>query len=92
MLDDNAVTRIITHMNEDHADAVLLYVKAFAQRSRASSARMTGIDENGMDIQYTQEGAEKTCRVDFEQPLGDAGEARRVLVAMADQARDMLSN
>lgn len=91
MLDADAVQRIISHMNDDHADAVLLYVQAFAERPQAGEAKMIAIDSHGMDIEYLEGENELSCRVAFAKPLAHAGEAREVLVAMVRQARDKLT-
>jgi len=90
MLDKDAVTLIVTHMNEDHADAVLLYAKAFAGREHATSAILVGFDQNGMDIQCTEAGTESNCRVEFEKSLNNASEARQVLVELVNKARTLL--
>lgn len=90
MLNAEAVARIIEHMNADHADAVLLYVRAFAGQDQATSAQMVDFDAHGMGIDYLKDGGRHSCRVEFAQPLADAGEARAVLVAMVGEARDKL--
>ena len=88
MLEERALNRIIKHMNDDHADALLLYVQAFAGHTEATSARLVTFDELGMGICFsTSDGAESECRIDFDVPLAHAGEARRVLVEMVDEAR-----
>ena len=42
--------RICTHMNEDHASAVVLYAQAFGDQPQATEAQMLAIDANGMDL------------------------------------------
>jgi putative heme iron utilization protein len=73
---------IVGHMNEDHADAVQLYAEKLIGRS-AGGWIMTGIDPEGLDL---RRGGE-TARLDFDAPLRDAGEARKVLVALVARAR-----
>jgi putative heme iron utilization protein len=92
MLDQQAVQRIIGHMNDDHGDAVLLYAKAFAGRVNATSAKLVDFDERGMGIACVEGGGETQCRVDFDQPLVDLGDARRVLVALSERARAELGS
>ena len=82
MLDENSVQRIITHMNDDHADAVLLYAKAFAGCDQATSARLVSFDERGMGIQCMEGGVENNCRVEFELPLAHVGEQLAVDVSL----------
>ena len=42
--------RICTHMNEDHASAVVLYAQAFGDQPQATETQMLAIDANGMDL------------------------------------------
>ncbi len=90
MLDRQTIKGIIAHMNEDHADAVLLYVQAFAGHADATSASLVGFDARGMDIRFRGVGDEADCRIEFESPVDSAGDARRLLVKMAAAARQRL--
>lgn len=87
MLEQQISAQIIEHMNDDHADAVLLYVRVFAGRGDATAARLVGFDAKGMDISYRVGSVESGCRIDFESPVDSAGAARRTLVEMAAKAR-----
>lgn len=79
--------RICKHMNEDHADAVLLYAQAFGNRPEATQATMARIDPQGMDIQ-TQTGKDvEQIRVIFDHELQDSEDAHQTLIAMIRQAR-----
>ena len=80
----------MAHMNNDHADAVLLYAKTFGGLPQASAAIMTGIDETGMDLHVTCDDKSTRVRIAFDQPLRSTGDARRVLVDMAMTARKLL--
>lgn len=73
---------IVGHMNEDHGDAVQLYAEKLIGRT-AGGWTVTGIDPEGLDL---RRGGE-TARIDFDAPLKDAGEARKVLVALVARAR-----
>ncbi|HAA91027.1 MAG TPA: heme iron utilization protein [Rhodospirillaceae bacterium] len=77
-----AESDILTHMNEDHADAVDLYAKQ-AGFEDGNGWEMTGIDPEGIDL---RKGA-KIVRVDFESVIFDAKDARLVLAGLAKQAR-----
>ncbi len=92
MLNRQTSEQIIEHMNDDHADAVLLYVRVFAERDDADAARLIEFDANGMNIRYRIGGAESECRIDFDSPVETAGAARRMLVEMAAQARARLGD
>jgi len=60
IIDDNFKHSIIEHMNSDHADALVLYIKAFANEAgftpdeseeSAISVTMTDIDETGISLE-----------------------------------------
>lgn len=74
--------RICNHMNKDHADAVLTYVKVYGEKDSATSAQMIAIDAAGMDLAAEIEGQTVPVRVNFDHTLADAKEAHVVLVEM----------
>jgi hypothetical protein len=82
--------RVIEHMNDDHADAVLLYVRAFGDRPRATAAQLTGIDLETMEIRFDDPVGPGEALVRFDPPLRDAGEIRPRLVEMVAEARARL--
>lgn len=73
---------IVTHMNEDHADAVQLYATKLLGRAGEGWA-MTGIDREGIDLRQ----AGNVARLPLDVPLTAASEARQVLVALVKRAR-----
>lgn len=73
---------IVAHMNDDHAEAVELYATTLLGRA-PGDWRMTGIDPEGCDLRRGGEVA----RLDFEAPITDASEARKMLVELAKKAR-----
>jgi heme oxygenase (biliverdin-IX-beta and delta-forming) len=66
--------RIIEHMNTDHRDALRHY-------TGGHDAVMTGIDANGFDVLRSA----KKIRFRFDTPVRNMEDARRALVAMAQQ-------
>lgn len=87
-LTPNVSDRICKHMNEDHAEAVLLYAKAFGGATDVTSAVMVAIDPAGMDlITQTESGTEAPVRVTFDHTLQDSEDAHQTLIAMVRQAR-----
>lgn len=82
------VDRIVGHMNEEHADDVLLLAQAYADATDATEARMTGIDAEGLDLVATVDGDEKTLRIPFDEPLHTPEDAHRILVDLALSARE----
>ncbi len=77
---------IRTHMNEDHADAVLGYARTFAAVTEADSARIRAIDASGMDIDVVNATETRVVRVDFDHELRDSTDARETLIAMAKRS------
>ena len=65
-------TRILQHMNKDHADALSRYVGG-------GPAEMVGIDGEGFDV--LRDG--KKVRIPFTAPVTNMEEARKALVEMA---------
>lgn len=73
---------IVTHMNEDHADALELYATALADAA-PGPWRMAGIDPEGFDL--VLEGAAR--RIVFAEPITTPAEARKELARLAAEAR-----
>ncbi len=78
---------ILTHMNEDHADACLAYASAFAGIEDASAARMTGVDRYGFELAVTTPKGPRPARVAFPSPVATPDEVRKALVRMVREAR-----
>lgn len=79
--------RICKHMNDDHADAVLLYARMFGNASEATAAEMVSIDAQGMNLVSQANGSQTPLRVAFDHELRDAEDAHQTLIAMVKQAR-----
>ncbi|WP_414752689.1 DUF2470 domain-containing protein [Anabaena sp. CCY 9910] len=80
-------SRICNHMNEDHANAVVLYAQVFGGVSQATSAQMLAIDAQGMDLTAQVNGESVPVRIHFDHVLADAEDAHHTLIAMVKQAR-----
>jgi putative heme iron utilization protein len=80
-------SRICKHMNEDHAEAVVLYAKAFGGIADASKAQMLSIDAQGMDLTAQVNNETVPVRVEFDHVLVDAEDAHHTLIAMLRQTR-----
>jgi hypothetical protein len=72
----------VAHMNEDHRDALALYATRLAG-APAADWRATGLDPEGLDLA----AGDLTARVPFPRRVTGAGDLRRLLKEMADQAR-----
>ncbi|MGB8697892.1 MAG: DUF2470 domain-containing protein [Thermosynechococcaceae cyanobacterium] len=79
--------RICKHMNEDHAEAVLLYAQVYGQVQGATAASLKAIDPDGMDLDVVVTESAETVRVTFDHCLTDSEDAHQTLIAMVRQAR-----
>ncbi|MBC7102267.1 MAG: HugZ family protein [Parvibaculum sp.] len=75
---------IVSHMNEDHAEAVGLYATVLA-KAGPGHWRIVSLDPRGLDLAAGQ----RLIRLNFAKPLASAAEIRPVLVEMAKEARAM---
>jgi len=80
----------IAHMNADHADAMVLYCKAFSKATDVTEATMTGLDRYGFEMSAKTPEGPRPVRVAFAGPIETPGEARAALVAMVKDARSRL--
>ncbi|MBO6635222.1 DUF2470 domain-containing protein [Parvibaculum sp.] len=77
---------VVSHMNEDHGDAVGLYATVLA-KAEPGHWRIVSLDPRGIDLA----SGEKVIRLNFAAPLASAAEIRPVLVQMAKDARAKLA-
>jgi len=92
-LDDKAVAAITSHMNQDHSDALVLYLRVYGKINTSSIAdvRMTNIDETGLDISYSSAGEVNKVRINyvecgFDSTVDCRQAARAMLVQMVNEA------
>ncbi len=72
--------RIVSHMNEDHADAIMHYCAMHEiAMDEANSPGMVGIDAEGIHVK----AGKAIHRIGFAQPVTNGAEARTALVDMA---------
>ena len=86
--DDDALSGVLRHMNDDHADDNLLIVRAFSPRSDVTAATMTTFDgEAGEWVAVTADGARDAVRIPWPSgPISERREVRREIVALYDEA------
>jgi putative heme iron utilization protein len=82
-----AATGILTHMNDDHTDAVLAYAKVLAGVADASAATMTAVDRYGFDLALTTPAGPRAVRLAFDEPVRTNDEVRRAMVTLVKRAR-----
>ena len=82
-----AAPGIIEHMNEDHAEANLLYARKLAGLEAATGAVMVGIDRYGVTLQASTPQGPRRARVAFGKALRSAEEARPTVIELLAEAR-----
>lgn len=78
---------IVAHMNDDHADTLPLYCRAFGGLVDASDARMTRVDRYGFEIAAVTAEGPRTVRIPFSRPVTEPTGVRRELIALLREAR-----
>jgi heme iron utilization protein len=83
---------IISHMNKDHADALLGYAKVLCQINGATSAVMTSVDRYGFEIQVATAGHDgqeghRSARLAFESPASGTNEIRKAMIHLLQKVR-----
>jgi putative heme iron utilization protein len=82
---------ILAHMNQDHADALPVYCRAFSAEREVTQAEMTHIDRLGFEMSVSTPTGRRTVRLAFAEPIADKTGARKALVALLQQARAALA-
>jgi putative heme iron utilization protein len=81
---------IIAHMNADHADATVLYCKAFSKETEIAAASMTGIDQYGFEMSAKTKDGPRPVRLAFATRVSTPADARAALISMLKDARSKL--
>jgi putative heme iron utilization protein len=82
---------ILSHMNKDHASALVTYAHAFTSATDATEAVMTAVDRYGFEMTVHTPRGVGPARLAFEPALSRAEEARTALVALLRSAEAKLS-
>ena len=86
-----SATGVIAHMNADHADAMVLYCKAFSPGTEITSASMTGVDRYGFDMSAITSHGPRPVRLAFGKPVSTPEQVRTALISMVKDARSKLA-
>ncbi|MBM3226158.1 MAG: DUF2470 domain-containing protein [Candidatus Tectomicrobia bacterium] len=81
---------MMDHMNTDHADSNLMYVKVYGNLWEATAAHMVVLDKAGMELDVTLPDGAQRLRIAFDHRLQDEGDAQRTLVAMSRHAEAVM--
>lgn len=82
----DSAAHIVSHMNEDHADALILLAGSFAE-IEAESAEMTAVDRLGFHLRVRADDRMQGCRIAFPSEVVSPEEVRMVMVEMVRKAR-----
>ena len=77
----------IKHLNDDHADALLVMAQALGGYPDAESARCTAADRYGLDLTVGTPRGTAPARVGFAEPLTDPAGLRGATVELTRRAR-----
>jgi putative heme iron utilization protein len=86
-----SATDMIAHMNADHADALVLYGKAFSHGTEITSAKMTGVDRYGFEMSAMTSNGPRPPPLAFATPVSTPEEVRATLISMVKDARSKLA-
>jgi heme iron utilization protein len=86
------VAGIVAHMNDDHADALVAYCRAFGDRRGTARAEMIGVDRYGFTVLATDDGStDRTAvRIPFDRRVDTPGGVRAAMVDLLREARARL--
>ncbi|MFZ0770196.1 MAG: DUF2470 domain-containing protein [Candidatus Sulfotelmatobacter sp.] len=87
----DAAAGIVEHMNTDHKDALIVLTRVYAG-IESQEAAMTAVDRLGLHVRLKTAEGMRGVRIGFLREVGNAIEARKVLVEMVKQARQQLES
>ncbi len=82
---------ILEHMNQDHADALPVYCRAFTSVGDVLEVQMTHIDRLGFELSARTAAGTQTVRLAFPEPISNKTDARKALVSLLKDARAKLA-
>lgn len=83
--------RAITHLNEDHSDALLDMAQALGGCPEATAARCVDADRTGLDLIAETPSGEIGVRVPYDEPIDGPEGLRKATVKLAQRARAELA-
>lgn len=87
---DDVAESIITHMNDDHADAVLAIAAAHTDAPDIDAARLLSISPACLDIETRRGVTTARLSVAFEPPISPLDTVRERLVQLTREARAIM--
>jgi heme iron utilization protein len=83
----DAAPGILEHMNNDHADALVVFARVLAGALDAEAATMVAVDRLGFRLRIRAAGRLHGARIAFPKEVTSADDTRRVLIRMLKDAR-----
>jgi putative heme iron utilization protein len=83
----DAAPGILEHMNNDHADALVVFARVLAGALDAEAATMVAVDRLGFRLRIRAAGRLHGARIAFPEEVTSADDTRRVLIRMLKDAR-----
>jgi len=81
---------IIKHMNIDHRDTLQDMARAFFSAKESERARMLSVNSNGFELEWFEKDQRRVEKVEFEQPLSSAADARAAMISLSRKAKQAL--
>ena len=78
---------ILSHMNDDHAGALLAYAAGLSRVGGATAATMTAVDRYGFEMAVSTPEGPRATRIGFDAPVDTADGVRRAMVDLVRRAR-----
>jgi putative heme iron utilization protein len=88
----DASAGIIEHMNDDHADAQLLYCRYLLDRPDTTEASMSAVDRYGFEMIAVSPAGRVAVRIGFPDECRTGEEVRKAMVALVAEARARASS
>jgi heme oxygenase len=80
------VAQIAKHMNDDHAEGMVLIVRGLGGMHAATAARVSGVDADGMEFAAAVNDVEVPVRIPFSERVTERGQIRAETVRMYREA------
>ena len=82
------IDEIVQHMNEDHADSLLLYARHYGECFGAISASLTNVRRDSCTLSVEFQNRRETVVVRLKRPVTNIKQAEAVMVEMHFEALD----
>ena len=76
------IAEIVEHMNQDHADSLLLYARHFGKCEEASRATLVGVTGETCTLHIEEPAGCKSVTIRLKRPVDTIKEAEIVMVEM----------